>query len=470
MKPTFLSATALGGAMAVMFESGAWAGAHIVTSNADSGAGTLRAAIEAASAETSAVQIVVATDNIVLGSGIDYRGREPLTLIGQGQTIAVIGDDTILTVSQGADLTVSDLSFEGTGGYSINDRADGDGKTGKGIFVDLRDDQTGELNVVLNNVSVRNVAGHGIHISDCSLADDCGGGSGGAGGGSPASISLSASNLTIANVGHGRFDSDGLRIDERDAGGISVTLAGALFENVGADGVELDEGQDGDVVVSASGAQFLRNGAYCDPDLLAEFMPDPDEAEFEPGVLQPDAVPVVTESPDNGCFEREVDTYEDGSVEAYAFAIDTDDGFDIDEAGPGSLFVVMGSSVISENLDEGLDFDEEGEGSIHLALKDVTASGNTDDGFKLSEADAGDVHVSATGAVAKGNGGKGIVLEQEDGGVLSAAIADSQTSNNDDSDGTGLEAVQEGDVAGQIILIGSQIMDGFDLDNVEIAQ
>jgi hypothetical protein len=199
-------------------------------------------------------------------------------------------------------------------------------------------------------------------------------------------------------------------------------------------------------------------------------MPDPDEAEFEPGVLQPDAVPVVSESPDNGCFEREVDTYEDGSVEAYAFSIDTDDGFDIDEAGPGSLFVVMGSSVISENLDEGLDFDEEGEGSIHLALQDVTASGNTDDGFKLSEADAGDVHVSATGAVAKGNGGKGIVLEQEDGGVLSAAIADSQTSNNDDSDGTGLEAVQEGDVAGQIILIGSQIMDGFDLDNVEIAQ
>jgi hypothetical protein len=61
----------------------------------------------------------------------------------------------------------------------------------------------------------------------------------------------------------------------------------------------------------------------------------------------------VTGSPDDGCFERAVDTYDDGSVEEYEFAIDVDDGFDIDEAGPGSMFVTVTGSVMDGNLDEG---------------------------------------------------------------------------------------------------------------------
>jgi hypothetical protein len=80
------------------------------------------------------------------------------------------------------------LAFEGPGGWDIENRSDL-GAAGKGIFVDLRDDQTGTVEIELVNVTVTGTAGHGIHVSDCTLADECGGGSGGAGEGSPASIS-----------------------------------------------------------------------------------------------------------------------------------------------------------------------------------------------------------------------------------------------------------------------------------------
>ena len=72
-----------------------------------------------------------------------------------------------------------------------------DAKAGKGIFVDVRDDQTGTININLKNVRVEGVANHGIHISDCNLADKCGSGSGGAGEGSSASINVVLDNVTI---------------------------------------------------------------------------------------------------------------------------------------------------------------------------------------------------------------------------------------------------------------------------------
>ena len=39
--------------------------------------------------------------------------------------------------------------------------------------------QTGTVEVYLDNVGVYGVGNHGIHISDCSLVDECGAGSGG---------------------------------------------------------------------------------------------------------------------------------------------------------------------------------------------------------------------------------------------------------------------------------------------------
>jgi hypothetical protein len=142
----------------------------------------------------------------------------------------------------------------------------------------------------------------------------------------------------------------------------------------------------------SASAEFTDNGGYCDPGLLDAFMPAEPEGEFEEGAMMEDAIPgPVTGSPDDGCFEREVGTYDDGSVEEYEFAIDVDDGFDIDEAGPGSMFVTVTGSVMDGNLDEGFDFDEEDAGDITATYIDTTASGNTDDGYKHSEEGEGGV-------------------------------------------------------------------------------
>jgi hypothetical protein len=131
-------------------------------------------------------------------------------------------------------------------------------------------------------------------------------------------------------------------------------------------------------------------------------MPAEPEGEFEQGAMMEDGIPgPVTGSPDDGCFERAVDTYDDGSVEEYEFAIDVDDGFDIDEAGPGSMFVTVTGSVMDGNLDEGFDFDEEDTGDIHATYIDTTASGNTDDAYKHSEEGEGGVFGLVSGPQAR---------------------------------------------------------------------
>jgi hypothetical protein len=54
---------------------------------------------------------------------------------------------TLLAVTECADLTVRNLHFKSPGGFSISNRGDLDGQgqnidAGKGIFVDVREDQT----------------------------------------------------------------------------------------------------------------------------------------------------------------------------------------------------------------------------------------------------------------------------------------------------------------------------------------
>ena len=441
-----------------------------VTSAEDAGTGSLRAALDAASLADGDSQIVVLTDGpIQISEGLKYDGVGTLSLLGAGQTIRTTEDVTLLSSTNGGSLHIGNLTFEGPGNYSINARGDLDGVSGKGLFIDVRDDQTGVVMLELDNVTVRGVSNHGVHVSDCSLADDCGGGSGGAGEGSPASIHVRMANSTIETVGQGKFDADGLRVDERSEGDIVFVSTNSVFTGVGADGVELDEGQAGDVIVRVSGGRFDANGDYCDPAILAAFMPEQDEGEFEQGQMMEDAIPgPISGSPDDMCFEREVGTYDDGSVEEYEFAIDVDDGFDVDEAGPGSIKATVIGAAISNNFDEGLDFDEEDAGDIHLTLIGTTAVGNTDDAYKNSEEGEGGVTGVMFNVAASDNGGVGIVFEEEDGGDVTVIGSNVSTSGNDDGE-TGLEVVQDDDGTGALTLQASSIGDGQEVEGVEIA-
>ena len=439
----------------------------LVTSSADAGDGSLRAALATAAASDTPSHILIVSEGpIAIDTGLIYAGTAPLTVIGNGSTIQSAGNATLLTASQGADMTLSGLTLKGPGGYSIDARGDLDGAAGKGIFVDVREDQTGMVSLTLSDVTVEDVAGHGIHISDCSLADDCGGGGGGAGQGSTASISVDLSGVVVRGVGQGRFDADGLRVDERGAGGIYMNAEDVLFTGVGADGVELDEGQTGDIVVTVKNAEFLVNGDYCDPARLGSFMPAEPEGEFDEGAMAEASIPgPITNSPDDRCFEREVDLYDDGTVEEYEFAIDVDDGFDIDEAGPGSIRAIVEDSVITANFDEGLDFDEEDGGNIELTLINVTADGNTDDGVKNSEEGAGDAIGVLVNVVTSNNGGVGVVFEEEDGGDTHVSTLGGGSSGNDDGE-TGFEIVQDDEGAGSFVVLGTQVADGTEIEGV----
>ncbi len=446
------------------------AGSAIVSSPLDSGPGTLREAIEVQQANL--IVIPDSVGDITIASTLTYSAETPLGIYGSGQTVSTAANTTLLEISDGANLLVSNLNFAGPGGFDIENRGDlGPEPAGKGIFVDVRDDQTGIVQVLLQDVAVSGVANHGVHISDCSLADDCGGGSGGGGEGSEASVVIYCDGCTIDDVGNGKFDADGIRVDDRGAGSIYAIFKDSSFTNVGADGTELDEGNDGDVYALVENSEFSDNGNYCNEDIIGPFIPNPDEMEFElADEVTVDEIPTDEPgSPDDGCIEREVDFF-DGTdfVEAYEFGIDLDDGFDIDEAGEGLLLGALNGVVINDNLDEGIDFDEEDGGDIIFSFNGTSASGNKDDAYKLSEEDEGGVFGFVGDASATDNGGKGFVFEEADEGDLAAEVSGTTAAGNDDSDETGIEAVQEDDGTGALAVSDSDISDGFDLDGVDL--
>lgn len=440
----------------------------LVTTFDATGDGSLQAALDGAAASPEATRIVIATDGgrIETVEGLLYDGTSPLAISGNGVTVASARNVTLLTILAAPEVVLEDMTFAGPGGWSIENRAEG--PAGKGIFLDVADDATGTVVLRIRDITVTGVAGHGIHVSDCTLADACGGGGGGAGEGSAASVRVEMVGVLIDGVGQGRFDADGLRVDERGPGSIDVTGMNVVATGVGADGIELDEGQEGDVTVDLIYADFIENGDYCDPTLLTSFLPDVPEDDFDEGTTATTDIPgPVTGSPDDACIERDVDLHDDGSVEEYEFAIDVDDGLDIDEAGPGSIIATFSVGQMLNNFDEGYDFDEEGPGDIDVVFTGIVANGNIDDAIKLTEEGGGDVYITATAVEASSNGGVGIVAEEAGLGDLFMALISTATSGNDGGE-LGVEAVQEDDGEGHVHVIDTEIADGIETDGAAI--
>lgn len=438
----------------------------LVTNGKDSGEGSLRAALASVAKDEKPSQILVVTEeDIEIDSTLVYAGRAPLSIHGNGQTVRTNTDTTLLIASEGADLTISDLDFEGLGTFSAKSRG-----TGKGIFVDVRPNQTGVVALVLHDVTVSGVAYHGIHISDCDLADACGAGRGGKGEGSDASISVRLTGVEVVDVGNGRFDADGVRVDERSKGEIFFYAKDSSFTDMGADGVELDEGQEGGVFATAVDSHFDDNGDYCNPKIFEAFLPK-DKGKFDDGkVMEADIPGPVKGSPDDACIERDVKLYESGAVREYEFELDLDDAFDIDEAGPGDLVVLIVGSTVHGNRDEGLDFGEEDEGGIQLSVWRTTMKDNTDDGLRVVESEPGSLDVLLFKVRVKDNGGKGASIKQKDDGTLDVSVVQSRTSGNEDGDKAGLEVLQEGPGAGTLRIRASKIEDGIDAENVNIIE
>ena len=392
-------------------------GAVVMNGNSD-GPGSLKAAL-ASGANKIVIQGKVST--IAVTETLEYTGATALSIVGSGQTLDATGiDDDIIVVKNGADLTMSNLSLVGPGnykGYFDEDKYDG----GKGIFVDVPETRTGVVSVKLTNVTVSGTGYHGVHISDCTLGDSCGGGSGGGGNGSPASIDVQLAGVTVDGVGFGSQDADGVRVDERADGDIYFTATNSTFINVGADGVELDEGNNGDVILNVGNSSFNNNGDYC---------------LFDTNLLDTD------------------DCYDDGDP-------DVDDGFDVDEAGAGSITGKIHNLIVTNNYDEGLDFDEEDAGGFDLKIVAVSAFNNEDEGIKASEEDEGSINISLSAIDLQGNNGskEDSEIEEQDEGTVAVTVNGSYIDE--------LKIEEDGTETGSVKVRGSTIVEPLDLDNID---
>ncbi len=419
MNKTILSAALIA---ALGYSSSAAATSFALVTNGDNdGAGSLRAALTSGA---NVVRISRSVASISVTEPLTYDGERRLKLVASGQTIdasGISGNGDIFAVTAGADLSLSNLNFIGNA-VDVNPDANTT-VGGKGIFVNVPESRQGVVRVTLDNVSVSNVGNHGIHVSDCTLRDECGGGSGGGGEGSLASVYVKLNDVTVNNVGFGTQDADGVRVDERGDGDIYFSAWNSSFLNVGADGIELDEGNNGDVVADVSNSLFDSNGEYCL------------------------AVPFVA---GNACDDE-------GDP-------DVDDGFDIDEAGPGSLYARVQNTQVTNNFDEGLDFDEEDEGSIVMRVNNVLATGNEDEGIKASEEDEGSLRAALRRVtLANNNGSKeGVELEEANDGDVSVRVSDSTAIGGAD-EALKVEQTDEGN--GRIKVRNSNI-DELDLEGV----
>ncbi|KZX54943.1 hypothetical protein A3709_08000 [Halioglobus sp. HI00S01] len=415
-------ATAIGYAALV---ASAHSAPFVVTSAADSGPGSLRTALA-----NGATHITIAegVGDIGISDTLVYEHSDALTIVGNGQTISGGGaGNTLLEITQGANLKISNLSFEDqpAGGWQIMQGG------GNGILVSVPVTRQGMVELTLNNVSVSHTGDHGVHVFDCDLAD-CGAGSGGGGNGSPASVSVTLSRVHVDSVGTGQFDADGVRVDERGDGSIFFRARHSIFENVGADGIELDEGDDGDVSIAAQWLTLKANGHYCAAITDLENPEDPTCVEDDDGEL----------------------------------VLDLDDGFDIDEAGPGSIVGQIGNSALSFNMDEGLDFDEEGPGGFDIKVQRVAAFGNADEGIKMSEADEGDLVAYLRRVVIVDSNDDGAQLEEEGPGTLGITILGSLSTENKKEDFKVTQESVDGDSDG-VLELRNTIFDSLELEAVE---
>lgn len=335
----------------------------------------------------------------------------------------------------------------------------------------MREDQTGVVTLVLDDVKVSGVSYHGVYISDCGLADECGAGRGGEGGGSEASIVVRLNDLKIDDSGNGHFDADVMRVDERSGGNIFFYAKGAEFTNVGADVLELDEGQEGGIFATVVDFEFDDNGNYCDGKVLDSFLPKEPEGEFEDGKVKEAVMPAaVTGTPDDSCIEREVELNDSGSVNEYEISLNFDDGFDIDEAGPGGLWALIVDTSVKRYHDEGLDFGEEDDGNLKLGVWKTEAKNNTDDGLKMVESGTGNVSALLAKLKSKDDGGKGAVFMQKDEGNFTVTVNKSRTAGNDDGKDSDLEVLQEGSGESNLRIVDSEIKDGIDTENVNVSE
>ncbi|MDJ0789427.1 MAG: hypothetical protein QNK05_21690 [Myxococcota bacterium] len=392
-----------------------------VTQEGDSGSGSFRAAVEAANGDSRIRTIVFRRGlSVELLSEVVYTGEQSLRIEGRGSEIAAdpaaplaaLPDAGLFASRSAADLVIRRLSFLN----SFNN--------GVGVFIP--ESATGVVHVTLDRVVIDGAQFHGLFVDGQSF-----------------------DGFNTDDVPH-PFCEDPWPFDS--AAGIAIDVRRSQILNNGALGPDFDTGEpivfDGEPALTGCPADF--DGIRADDGGLGSIF----------------ATVIDTDVIGNLADGIEYDELAEGSV--WATTIDSviaengetgtddlDDGFDIDEDGPGDLIASFFDVVASDNRDEGLDLDEAGEGSVFVSVVGSEANTNEDEGIKVDEEDEGNLSVSITRTEVNGSlSQQGIDLTEEGAGRFSGLFLGIEVTGNDDE---GVAAAQEDEGTGVLFVIGSDL-------------
>ena len=411
-----------------------------VTTNADDGPGSFRAALEEAASRPLVDTIVFdrGLGEIVANTELLYESSDAIVIKGNGNVIraGALDDDTLHFVGHGP-VTISDLKFIGGPGDSIDRDIEGDGHglvrttlinvevqgadqsaldiyddyTGFGVEVvikgslfqnnsreeDDEDDEHDQVNITEYDKGDLKITVESSNIV-WAVADD---GFRAAENGDGA-LHFTASNSAFNNNGGakgGDTNNDGVVIAECDAGNLVIDLNNVEINDNADDGIDGAEAGEGSLFLTGDGVTANRNGEDAldiDEDSPGDFEGDCEE-EFEGG----------------GDWI--------GSLKNSTFEQNFQSAFDVDEHVEGNFTFVLRrvdadrNGTEAGNGDPSVNVDEDGDGNHRLVMINSSASDNEHDGVGAEEEDSGNLRITLIKSDVSRNLGDGIQTDDDSG-------------------------------------------------------
>ncbi len=405
-----------------------------VTSSADGGSGSFRAALAEANANPriGRIRFDRRIRSITLTSPLVYSGPQSLRIEGEKAELKAGGlgaGQTALLADGGADLYLGGLTVRNAPGV--------------GITVAVPAGRTGTIEVVLDEIRAFDNGLHGVLINDQSeyFSDP----NSTAETGSAASVSVKVWGSRFERNGFAAIDQDGLRVNEGGEGDLKAEIRNTVVLGNGGDGVELDERSNGSADFSVHRTDFLANGAF-DP---ADYDDGIDVDEAGAGNLVGEFVQVRA----NDNFEQGIDLNENdaGNLEVRMTRVwgsnNAEEGIEFEEdddfAGGGDLIATLVDVTANGNGaadgDAGLKLREKGEGNLRARIISPKTNENVIGGIQVREDSNGDLWAEIINAVATGNGADGIEFDENSGGNLDASVRRAHVTGNTDA---GIAATQ----------------------------
>ena len=335
----------------------------IVTSSNDAGAGSFRAAIALANANPSIQTIAFdpSVNTVDLQSTVLYTGSQNLTIHGNKATIngAGAGGTAFLMNTLGADLTLQELTVRDAAGH--------------GVHVEVDPNATGTVAVSLYDVNLIGNKSHGVLVNDQldpSTQE----------GVQPDDRGSSASVAVVVD--------DGFDIDEYNDGDITGTIVNSSANRNYEEGFDINENNNGDLRVDFAKVTANENG--------------------EEGID-------LEEDDDFGNSGNLVTVMTD--IKTFGNGDGADGALKVREKETGNLDVTLTNVISSHNIGSGIFVRESSGGNAVIHIENALSMANTagaldpfslGHGIELLESGGGDMTASVVGATVSANAGFGV--------------------------------------------------------------